>query len=55
MESTNLRAYVLGMLTCSLARFLVFSMLACFMSSRAYMSYILAVLKHLACLRLCVL
>ena len=33
----------------------VLSMLACFMSSRAHMSYMLPVLKYFACLDVCML
>ena len=56
-----LRAYVLGVLVCSLAWTAhvrtshTFSMLACFMSLRAHMSYMLDELKYLTCLRIYVL
>ena len=43
------RAYMLSVPACLGAR--VFSMLACFMSLRAHISYKLAVLKYLTCLR----
>ena len=44
-------AYMLSVRACLDAR--VFSMLACFMSLRACISYKLAVLKYLTCLRAC--
>ena len=43
------RAYMLSVPACLGAR--VFSMLACFMPLRAHISYKLAVLKYLTCLR----
>ena len=48
-----LRAYVLGVLM--FMCFHMFSMLAYFMSLRAHMFYMLAVLKYLTCLRACML
>ena len=62
-----LHANALGVLTClaclralAFSVFMclgldAFSMLACFISLRAHMSHMLAVLKYLTCLRVCVL
>ena len=53
-----MRAHVLACLVClraGILTVLVLSMLACFMSLRAHMSYMFAVLKYLTYLNACVL